>query len=243
MEQTFDPGTIRIIEALGIGEGWRCLEVGAGAGSVARWLSTRVGSTGQVVATDIDVRYLSALAGPNLSVLQHNIVSSPVTADTFDLVHARLLLDLLVERSVALDHLVAALRPGGWLVVEEFDSVTSVPDPAPGIDVGLFMKMQQAMRQLWELRGFDAEYGRKLRRELAARGLEAIGAEGRVFMRQGGPLGGRSYRLSFEHLKSDYIRHGFITDDEAALHLNQLDDLSLSYMSPLLMATWGRKPI
>jgi hypothetical protein len=33
-----DPFTFRHLEQTGVGEGWRCLEVGAGGGSVARWL-------------------------------------------------------------------------------------------------------------------------------------------------------------------------------------------------------------
>jgi len=54
----FDPVSFRHFERLGVAEGWRCLEVGAGGGSVATWLATRVGESGHVLATDIDVRWL-----------------------------------------------------------------------------------------------------------------------------------------------------------------------------------------
>ena len=50
--------------------GWRCLEIGAGRGSMATWLAERVGPAGQVVATDIDTRYLERLDLPNLHVVQ-----------------------------------------------------------------------------------------------------------------------------------------------------------------------------
>jgi ubiquinone/menaquinone biosynthesis C-methylase UbiE len=50
LEDWLDPGTIRHLRARGAGAGWRCLEVGAGAGSVARWLSAAVGSGGDVLA-------------------------------------------------------------------------------------------------------------------------------------------------------------------------------------------------
>ncbi|HET9109188.1 MAG TPA: hypothetical protein VFN78_00040, partial [Ktedonobacterales bacterium] len=53
LEAWFDPGTIQHLEALGVGPGWRCLEVGAGAGSIAAWLCNRVGPEGSVLATDI----------------------------------------------------------------------------------------------------------------------------------------------------------------------------------------------
>src|SRR3712207_7018804 len=40
--------------ALGVGEGWRCLELGGGNGSIAEWLSARVSPSGSVTAIDID---------------------------------------------------------------------------------------------------------------------------------------------------------------------------------------------
>jgi hypothetical protein len=41
-ERIIDPNTIRYLETIGVREGWKCLEVGAGTGSIARWLSSRV---------------------------------------------------------------------------------------------------------------------------------------------------------------------------------------------------------
>lgn len=50
-EHEIDQVTIRHLEAIGVSKGWNCLEVGAGAGSIAQWLSSRVGSSGHVVAS------------------------------------------------------------------------------------------------------------------------------------------------------------------------------------------------
>ena len=61
--------------------GWRCLEFGAGRGSMAVWLAERVGGfRGHVVATDIDVSFLKGLNLPNLEVRQHNILNDPLDA-------------------------------------------------------------------------------------------------------------------------------------------------------------------
>ncbi len=57
--------------------GWRCLEVGAGRGSMARWLAQQVGEQGRVVATDVDTTYLERLTIPNLDIRRHNILSDP----------------------------------------------------------------------------------------------------------------------------------------------------------------------
>ncbi|SRR5260221_533549 len=86
IERSFDPGTIREIEATGISKGWQCLEVGAGGGSIAEWLSDRVGKRGRVIATDIDTRFLAAIRKPNLEALQHNIVTGDLPQNAFDLI-------------------------------------------------------------------------------------------------------------------------------------------------------------
>jgi hypothetical protein len=76
LEQLFDPGSR---ERRGLAQpGWRCLEVGAGRASMAAWLAGRVGSSGQVVAIDIDVGYLVRLDVPNLVVRQHDILNDPL---------------------------------------------------------------------------------------------------------------------------------------------------------------------
>src|SRR5215471_2822516 len=51
-----DPSTLRHLTALGVGPGWRCLEIGGGAGSVARWLAAAIGPAGRLVVTDLDTR-------------------------------------------------------------------------------------------------------------------------------------------------------------------------------------------
>jgi 2-polyprenyl-3-methyl-5-hydroxy-6-metoxy-1,4-benzoquinol methylase len=118
LEETLDPGTIRHLETVGVASGWRCLEVGGGGGSITAWLCQRVGPAGRVVATDIDTRFLDALSFPNLEVRQQNVVTDAIEEAAFDLVHTRAVLMHLPERQRALDRLVAALKPGGWLLLE-----------------------------------------------------------------------------------------------------------------------------
>src|SRR5687767_2363356 len=85
LEEIFDPGTVRHLEALGVDAGWRCLEVGAGAGSVARWLCERVGAGGRVVVTDLETGLLEPLPGEFrcAEVLRHDVVADDLPADAF----------------------------------------------------------------------------------------------------------------------------------------------------------------
>lgn len=52
IERCYDPITTSRLTQLGVGAGWRCLDVGAGGGSIARWLRDQVGPDGEVVAID-----------------------------------------------------------------------------------------------------------------------------------------------------------------------------------------------
>src|SRR5438477_4420279 len=132
LEQLYDPVSRRR-RAL-VEQGWRCLEVGAGRGSMAVWLAEQVGPAGQVVVTDIDTRYLQRLDLPNLEVLQHNILDDSLEVlgpGSFDLVCSRLTLFHLVGRQeVAIRQMTECLRPGGWLIDEDADWGTAAPiDP------------------------------------------------------------------------------------------------------------------
>ena len=81
LELRLDPTTIRRIERLQLAPGARCLEVGGGRGSIARWLCSHVGPRGHVTATDLDTSWLAELSLLNLRVLRHDCV--PTTSQAF----------------------------------------------------------------------------------------------------------------------------------------------------------------
>ena len=130
LEAVLDGGTFRRLAECGLGPGWNCLEVGAGAGSVANWLAERVGLSGWVLATDLDTALLDDLVHPPIAVQVHDVMTDPLPEARFDLVHARLLLAWLPDPALALRRLVAALKPGGWLVVEDLASHQPFQIPA-----------------------------------------------------------------------------------------------------------------
>ena len=57
LEETFDPVSVGHLRQLGVGPGARCLEIGAGGGSVARWMAAEAGPGGRVLAVDVDPRW------------------------------------------------------------------------------------------------------------------------------------------------------------------------------------------
>lgn len=237
----FDPGTIRHLQDIGISKGWRCLEVGAGGGSIAKWLCDQVGTTGQVVATDIDTRFLEALGKSNLEVRRHDIGSDPLPEATFDLVHFRLVLGHLPNRDQVLGRLVTALRPGGWMLAEEFDSCSLRPDHTINV-AETALSAFGAMQAVLARHGFDGYYGRRLVSHLRAHGLADVAAEGRLFMFQGGTTGADLTLAAISQTRSEMIEAEAITAAEIERDLLRLNSADFMMPSPVMWAARGRRP-
>jgi SAM-dependent methyltransferase len=241
LSEIFDPGTIRHLSERGVDQGWHCLEVGGGNGSIAAWMSTRVGPRGHVLVTDLDPRFLEAAKLPNVEVRRHNIVTDPLPEGAFDLVHSRLVLLHLPERDKALRRMIAALKPGGWLVDEEFDSASLLADPVAN-PAEVLPKTQLALMRVVEDRGVERRCGRLVLGRLRAHGLVATGAEARIFMWQSGSAGTSLMGANFQQLRADMIKAGYITEDEFEQDLAHLQASDFLTLSPIMWTAWGRRP-
>jgi len=241
LSAVFDPGTIRHLEACGVPRGWHCLEVGAGSGTIARWLADRVGPAGRVLATDIDPRHLESLNLSNLEVLRHDVATDPLPEAAFDLVHARLVLMHLPARESALARMISALKPGGWLVSEEYDSISMPPDPvvSPG---EVLLPTQIALMKVLEDGGVDRRCGRRLFERLRAHGLVNLGAEARVFMFHRESPGAAMVRATYELLRAAMIEANYVTPQQFEDDVARLDDPGFLMPSSILWSAWGRRP-
>jgi len=245
LDGMFNPSTTRHLGALGLTEGWRCWEVGAGSGAVAAWLSQQVGPDGHVVATDIDVRHAAGVRAANLDVVRHDVVADDPPGRDLDLVHARLVLHHLPGREQALKHMISALKPGGWVVVEDFDralenlSETTSDEHAQA----LLLKLRLAQQRRMAARGVDQQFGRNLFGVLQRHGLEAVGAEGRALVSNGGSAWTRVREANIQQSRDELVSSGALTHDEIDEILTILADPSIVLMTPLLMTAWGRTPL
>lgn len=205
MSKMLDPHMRFRLSQLGLGEGWRCLEVGAGNGTILQWLADQVGPTGHVTATDIDTAFLGKLARDNLEVRQIDVTKDPLGKD-YDLVCARALLHHIPDRLDVVARLAAAVKPGGFILLEE-------PDFHPVEDTD-----SPAVRDFW--RGFiawaancgiDYFIGRRLAPVLSKSGMTDIGVHGETILFQGGSLCARYWTLTFEELREPILASGLIT--------------------------------
>jgi SAM-dependent methyltransferase len=237
----FDSTTTCHLERCGVRCGWRCLEVGAGGGSIATWLADRVGASGAVLATDIEPRFLSALAHPNLEVRRHDIGVDALPERSFDLVHARLVLMHVPDRDEALERMIAALKPGGWIVAEEFDSVSLLPAPDQ-CPSETRVDTQIALLKLLEDHGVNRLYGRQLYGALRSHGLANVDSEGRVVMLRHGSAGESMLRANYLQLRGKMVEEGYITEDQIESDLKRLQDPHFAMPSAVMWSATGRRP-
>lgn len=234
-----DPVTTRRLAATGVRDGWHCLEVGAGNGSIARWLAERVAPTGSVVATDIEPSRIGD--HPNLTALVHDVRVDPLPEDRFDLIVVRLLLQHFAERDAILGRLVRALKPGGWLQIEEFDTTYEPPLLAPDERAArVYEKFLTAKTTVMRSHGGDPTWGRQVAAAMRAAGLVDIDPRPFVQLRDA-----RSPDLQLQLNHTYHLRDGLVsagmTDEELMEVRAAMCAPSFRATSSVMYSVHGRK--
>ncbi|MGI9623273.1 MAG: class I SAM-dependent methyltransferase [Acidimicrobiales bacterium] len=228
---------------VGIAPGWRCLEVGAGSGTVASWMANQVGETGHVTATDIDISRLAHLPEAGIEVHQHDITSGTVEHGAFDLTHCRVVLIHVPDPKEGLQNMLNATKPGGWLVVEDHDFAlyrSATPDHP---DAAAF---DRASRDSWEAlreRGVMHSYlgGEMLGLfdELAIEGTESTG---RYQVIRGGDPQAQLIKMSHRAVAPLLIAAEVVDEETSAKILSLYDDPTFAFIPGLSTVTRGQRP-
>jgi SAM-dependent methyltransferase len=241
LSELFDPVTFRHLSAVGVTAGWACWEVGAGGVGVPAWLAQQVGSSGRVVASDIDTTWMPA-DGAAFEVLRHDVGVEQPPAGAFDLVHARLLLTHVPQRVEAIASMVRALRPGGWLVIEDADPALQpliCPDES-GPAQQLANRLRLGFRALLAARGADLAFGRTLPRLLREAGLDGVQAD--AFFPITSPACSALEIATVQQIRARLVAAGLATDLEIEQHLTNVSSGRLDLATAPLISAWGRKP-
>jgi len=230
-----DPITLRRMDALGLGPGWRCLEVGVGGGSTALAMAERVGPTGLVTAADINPGFLAALDGvPGIEPRHCDVRHDGFPPASFDLIHTRLVLEHLPDRVEVMQRMVEWLAPGGWVLFEEPDTAAAEASP----------------NRLWARHfeayvadpGYDVQTGRTLAAEVRSLGLDDVGLEVDTAVVKGGTALARWYAMTIDAVRNGLRSQGVIDDDELDEIIESLADPALLEPGFTFHAVWGRKP-
>jgi len=235
-----DPGTTRRLNQLGVTNGWRCLEVGPGRGSITRWLANTVGATGSVVAADIDPRFLTQMPS-NVEVQKLDIREHDLEPAHYDLVHSRFVLMHLPDPATALTRMITALRPGGLLLAEEGDYglLHFAADPSAA---ALNDANEQSSKAMRHARIMDAYLGRRLPGMLLDHGLELQHAEIDARITQPGDLEHEWTRITWLETLETLVAMGVSDETHRALTKSFFASTATVITTLAVVAATGRKP-
>ncbi len=185
----WEPTGRQLLSKVGSGSGGRALDVGCGAMGWLRILSDWVGPSGRVVGADIDERMLNAARSfleeeeiANVELVVDDLFDSKLEPQSFDLVHARYVIAPLGRGREQVATHRRLVKPGGSLVLEEWDLASWHFNPAAPA-------AERLIRLLSEIfAGLGGEAGRGLPELLREIGIEEPGIDAHVIaLRPGHP--------------------------------------------------------
>ncbi len=232
-----DPDTFTALTAAGVTTGARVLEAGAGAGTVTAWLAERVGPTGHVLSTDIDLRFHLDMPA-HVEMRQHDVEREPLPVDAFDVVHARALLQHLPGRETVLEKLVRALRPGGRLVIEDAVFAGFADQDLDEPYRTVHRLIAGAVGNEWH----DPDFGLQLVDRFRRLGLTDITVDGGMWAMRPGEPAGEWWFLALERAIPRLVGAGLITNDDGATALAQVRAPGFVMLSPGHVAVTGTRP-
>ena len=238
-----------LLAASGLEPGMRVLDLGTGLGHVAAAVAEVVGSGGSVVGVDIDQRMLEVARARFGHLPQVRFVEGDVTQwrghEPFDAVVGRLILFHLADPVGALRHHLQAVRPGGRVVVLDYDIGGLRAEPADALTAPMTALVLAAFRAA----GADPTIGARLQRILADAGVQDVAGLGIAqYLAGDEPLGPTMLSGVVRSLAPVMLAHGLATEEELdldTLEARSADSLQAAgsvLVPPLLVGAWGRRP-
>ncbi|MGH7311987.1 MAG: methyltransferase domain-containing protein [Candidatus Rokuibacteriota bacterium] len=236
-----------MLDRIGVGPGWRCLDLGCGAGGILNLLAERVGPAGLALGLDADPILLAAArqwAGgrAGTAFVASDAYHAALRPESFDLVHVRFVASTAGLVDDLLREALGLVRPGGVLAFQEPDTDTlRCHPPHPAWD-----RLKQAVQDAFAAVGGDTKLAQRLYGLLRRTGLEDV--RYRPFLvgvTSGQPM--TDYLpATVESVRGTLLDKGIIeaTELDRALaecraHLAQPDTIFTTYLTSQV---WGRKP-
>ena len=226
--------------------GARALEIGAGNGSVARWLADQVGPDGSVIAVDLDVSHIPA--HERLTVSQLDLMQQPPPDGPFDVIHGRCVLTHLPNRATLLPALCERLAPGGTILIEDFDpfgldrAAHLLHAPAEPADVAELWRRYVHLRQeLFHESGTARMFITQAPRMLLSAGFTDVQAITWCRSWRGGEPGSWHARATLQQFRPRLVERGF-PDEAVDVLVRALDDPDFYSAGRPLCSVSGRAP-
>ena len=241
--------TDAMLDQIQVQSGWHAIDLACGPTGIIGPLSRRVGSTGRVVASDLNPKMLSAArlyaeenALTNIDFIETDAYQSDLPRESFDLVHARFMFAPLGRDDILLNKLIALTRPGGVVASQESDEsgyVCYPPQPA-------WERLKQLTVDAFARGGGDYSAGRHTYGLFRRAGLENVQARTACLALPAG----HPYRFwpieSALAFRPRFLEWGFITASELDTLLLECEhiarDPEVFLTSFVVMQIWGCKP-
>jgi ubiquinone/menaquinone biosynthesis C-methylase UbiE len=234
-----------MLDQIGVGSGWRCLDVGCGPGGITDLLSARAGPTGRVVGLDADSVFIDhartrAQGHANVEFVLGNAYRTGLPGGSFDLVHARFVASTAGEPAALLQEMIRLTRPRGIVAFQEPDiSTLNCYPPHPAWD-----RLKWALEQAFVCVGADVRLAQRLYQLVRHAGLEDV--HYRPFLvgvRSGDPM--TDYMpATVESVRGTLLDKRLITPDELEAALAacraHLADPDTVFTTVTVAQVWGR---
>ena len=240
LSEMYDLATQEVLERTGVSGSRRCLEIGAGNGSVAALLAGQIAPGGSVLATDIETSYIEP--SDAVTTVRHDLNEGVPAGGPFDLIHARLVLMHLSRRHELLAMLADALEPGGWLVVGDLGEHLPRTLDAPSVEDAELVDrvIRVGMSELAPQVGMSSSWAEDLGNTMRSVGLSDVDTK-RISQSCAGGTSGCFVMRSYVHQLEAPLRSLGVTVDELARFANLMSDPRVRISFFELIYASGRK--
>lgn len=208
LADAFDPGTLRWLSGR-VRPGNHCLVLGAGTEPIVRWLEEAVGCDGRVSRIDTNPSSWCQVSSESPQIPASVIRDLANGLGAFDLVHARFALVHARNKDEILAALVAAVKPGGLLVLEEPDFGSARALTGPEKLRQSFNNVQSAMELVFASLGFDHALGSRIPALLLQHGFRNVAIENDAAIVPGGSPLAEVMAMSATELATAFVATGF----------------------------------
>ena len=211
LEWALDDHSISILNSCGISRGMKCLEIGAGAGSILKWMGQKVGMNGIATGCDQNVAYLNALNDLPYEIIKGNFHDC-MFSHKYDLIHLRYVLIHNREKIRILEKIHSLLKKGGELVVEEPD-FSSAKDIS-GSGITSHENVNKAMNTMFRNMDLFPDYGLRLPGDLVRTGFSIKNIESVIHLSNGKSKIAVMMAESAKALKEKYTSTGIASEND-----------------------------
>jgi SAM-dependent methyltransferase len=243
------PAAEEMLDAIGVRQGWHCVDMGCGAMGILEPLMRRTESQGRVVGIETDAvqlaalqKYLGATGLKNVEILDRDAYATGLPDASFDLTHARFLFAPSGRDPVLLSEMIRLTRPGGVIAIQEPDAASWNCHPSrPAWD-----KLKEIILHSFKIAGGDFDAGRRMYGLLRGTGILNVQVRAAVVaLHDSHPY----MRLPVQFaasLRQRIISSGIVSETTLDELMRQVEavttDPATFTTSFTLIQTWGTKP-